>query len=90
MRSILVAMLAVGCNKPAAGPPCDKVVDHLLEVTKQGLTGHGGAELGNRQQLIDTCIARKTPAYDACALKANDLNGLAACTKLLPKPATPR
>ena len=83
---VFVIVIAIGCNKQDPGPPCDQVVDHLLDVTKQQLTGHGGAELGNRAKLIAECKERKSPAYNRCALGAKDLTGLAECTKLLKKP----
>ena len=38
-RFIVLAVLLVAC-KQDKGPPCAKVVDHMLDVTKQALPGH--------------------------------------------------
>lgn len=96
MRAVLLALVALTClackkdpqpAKEDPGPPCDKVVDHMLVVMKQGLTGHGDLEMANKQQMIDQCESRKLSAAERnCMLAAKDLAGLAACR---PRPATP-
>lgn len=96
MRAGLLAIVLLtglaACKKQEAakedpGPPCDKVVDHMLVVMKQGLTGHGDLEMANKQQMVDQCESRKLSAAErTCMLAAKDLAGLAACR---PRPATP-
>ncbi|MDB4958821.1 MAG: hypothetical protein JWO36_6390 [Myxococcales bacterium] len=89
MRLILAALLAgaTACKSPA--PPCSQIVDHILEITKQQLTGHGSLELGNRKLMIDQCEQRAYPRQvKACLVAARNLADLAACQK--PEPAPPR
>jgi small lipoprotein (TIGR04454 family) len=76
----VVLALAFGCQKTDSGPSCDAVIDHVLAITKAGLTGHDGMQLGNRKQMIDGCVQRKLPAATrTCLLAAKDLAGLAGC-----------
>jgi len=86
----LVVLTGTACSKKAQQEPppsCDKVVDHMLLVMKQGLTGHGDLELANKKQMVDQCEARKlSTAERKCMLAAKDLASLAACR---PAPATP-
>lgn len=90
-RLVLLAALLVACSKKQdAGPPCDKVVDHMLELTKQMLAGHGDQQLGDRQAMIDQCVQRKLPASErSCLLAAKSLEDLAKCRNAEKKPATP-
>ena len=89
---LALALALVACSKssgpsPDPGPTCAEVVDNMMTVTKQQLTGHGHLELQNRQVMIDTCEGRKlTAAERTCLATAKDLSGIAACT---PKPAAP-
>jgi hypothetical protein len=92
MRSLLVALvLCAGCHKgdPDPGPPCDKIVDHLLEVTKQALPGHENmGALGDKKTMIGQCEARKmSKDTRTCLMAATTLDGLGACYKNGPKPA---
>lgn len=90
MRATLFALLVVAsaaCAKKSEPPPpaCPEVVDHMLVIMKQGLTGHDSVNLGNRQQMIDQCEARKLSATERrCMLGAKDLTALASCR---PRPA---
>jgi len=89
MRATLFALLAVvaACKKADPPPACPQVVDHMLEVMKTGLTGHGNLELGNRKQMIDQCEQRKLSATERrCMLAAKDLPALASC-RAQPTPA---
>ena len=88
MRGLLVAfVLLTGCKQdakkaPDPGPACPEVVDHMLEIMKQGLTGHDGMQLGNRQQMIDQCETRKMTAEERkCLRAAKTLGDLASCRK---------
>lgn len=90
MRATLfvVALLACGSSKKKEdpGPTCSQVVDHMLEIMKGGLTGHGNVEMGNRQQMLDQCESRKlTPTQRKCMLAANNIATLANCSAP-PKP----
>ena len=88
MRGFLVAFVfLLGCKQDAkkpvdTGPACPEVVDHMLVVMKQGLTGHDGVQLGNRQQMIDQCEQRKMSADErTCLRAAKTLAELASCRK---------
>ncbi len=95
MRAVLIAALLVACQKEDPGPPCDKVVDHMLDVTKQQLPGHEGMTMtGERKAMIRQCEQRKYTAQERkCLLEAKGLDGFAACrpTKVPPTlhPAAP-
>ena len=95
MRLVLAAaLLAAACSKGDSGPPCDKVVDHMMELTKQMMPGHDPESLGNRQQMIDQCKQRKlTGAERKCLVDAKTFNDLGACSKAkksaAPAPAAP-
>ena len=80
-RLVLAAALLVACgNKGGSGPPCDKVVDHMMDLTKQMMPGHDAESLGNRQQMIDECVKRKMPAATRkCLFEAKTFNDLAGC-----------
>src|SRR5437867_2117534 len=83
--TILIACLVAACHHEDPGPACPQVVDHMLEVTKLGLTGHGNIELGNRTQMIAGCEQRKYPAsVRKCLLGAKDLTQLGNCQKYEP------
>jgi hypothetical protein len=84
-RALILALAVAlgGCaNKKAdPGPACPAVVDHMLAVMKQGLTGHDAVDLGNRKQMIEQCEARNMSAAERrCLVEAKDLSALAACT----------
>lgn len=85
----LVAGTVTACSKPAPdpGPSCAQVVDHMLEVTKQQLTGHGDMELGNRKTMIAQCEQRTLSADQRrCLVAAKDLTAIAACSPARPAP----
>jgi hypothetical protein len=90
-RLILLAALLVGC-KEDKGPPCDKVVDHMLEVTKQALPGHDTETLGDRKAMIDQCDKRNMPReLRKCLMSATSLAGFADCqSRSKPAPAPTR
>ncbi len=88
MRWILLAMVmvataatVVGCgSKSDPGPTCAQITDHMLEVTKQELVGHGDELLGQRKTMIEQCEGRKLTADQRrCLVAAKDMAGFAAC-----------
>jgi hypothetical protein len=82
--ALLVGLLAAcgSSKKQDDGPPCDKVVDHMLELTKQMLPGHGDQPMGDRKAMIDQCVQRKMPAsMRSCLLAAKSLDELAQCRR---------
>lgn len=95
MRWILIAalpltLLGAACSKKSDdGPSCDKVVDNMMAVTKQQLSGHGGIEVQNKKAMVEQCLARKMPAEQRqCLATAKDLTGIAGCSK--PPAAAPK
>ena len=83
MRTLLAALLVVGCSKSDPGPSCDQVVDQMLAVTKQELTGHGKLELGNRKMMLDTCESRHlSKEARQCYVAAKSLTDMGNCQKL--------
>jgi len=84
MRWVVFTMLVVGCGNKDEGPPCGKVVDHMLEVMKE-LPSHEGMAMGNRKQMIGLCEQKNYTADEKrCLITAKDLTAIAAC-----RPATP-
>jgi hypothetical protein len=89
-RIVLVAALLAACGKGDSGPPCDQVVDHMLDLTKQMMPGHDPESLGQRKQMIDDCKSRKmSAATRRCLLDAKSFNDLEACKKRDQKTSTP-
>ena len=77
--TILVLLAACGNDEPPP-PSCRAVMDHILEVSKQQLVGHGDMELGQRDAMIAQCEARNLDADKRrCLYKATTLDQLAAC-----------
>ena len=92
--AVLVAsILLAACGHSDPGPACPQIVDHILDVSKQGLTGHGTLELGNRKVMIADCERRhmSKPAR-RCIMAAKSLADLSSCRDLepaAPAPAVP-
>ncbi|MBL0217942.1 MAG: hypothetical protein IPQ07_29190 [Myxococcales bacterium] len=82
MRWLVIATLMfTGCSKADDGPSCDQVVDSMMAVTKQAMTGHGDMEVQNKKAMVDQCVARKMSADQRrCLVAAKDLAAIAACT----------
>jgi hypothetical protein len=86
---VAAALLVAACkgSKGDSGPPCDKVVDHMMGLTKQMMPGHDPESLGDRKQLIADCEQRKMPAaMRKCLLDARSFNDLAKCRSTDAKP----
>jgi hypothetical protein len=83
IRLVLLAALLVACSKKKAedaAPSCDQVVDHMLEVTKQMLPGHGDQPMGDRKAMIAQCEQRNMPAAQRrCLVAAKSFDDLAKC-----------
>ena len=86
-RLALLVLLAASCHKDDPGPPCDKVVDHMAEVTKSMMTGHDQVEVKTRFLDIQFCEKKQfSKQLRECLFAAKDVAGIAACNKLLPAP----
>jgi hypothetical protein len=85
---VLIAALLVGCSKKEdPGPPCDKVVDRMLELTKQMVPGHDMGALGDRKQMVAQCEQRKMPAaVRKCIVDAKSTDELSKCREPTPTP----
>ena len=58
-RCLLLTLVLVACKKAPAGPSCDKIADHMLEVTKQQMPAHAGmGDFGDRKGMIAQCEKR--------------------------------
>ncbi|HEX5058734.1 MAG TPA: hypothetical protein VFV99_05200 [Kofleriaceae bacterium] len=89
-RLLVVAALLAACSKGDSGPPCDKVVDHMMDLTKQMMPGHDPESLGERKQMIEQCKSRKySAATRRCLLDAKSFNDLATCQTRDQKTSTP-
>ena len=80
-RFAAIVLVLVGCKSDQAGPPCEKVVDHMLEVTKQQMPAHGGmGELGDRKAMIAQCNKRNLTAEQRkCLMASKNLTEIANC-----------
>jgi hypothetical protein len=86
MRYLLLAALLVAC-KEDPGPSCEKISDHMLEVTKQAMPGHDPSYLGDRKAMIAQCEKRNlTREVRNCLMKATTLPELGACQTKDKKP----
>jgi hypothetical protein len=76
-------LLVVACQKREdPGPPCDRVVDHMLELTKQALVGHEAMTKDLKRQMVQQCEQRHySKEAKECLLAATDPAGLAACNR---------
>jgi len=88
---VLVSVLLVACGKADDdGPPCDKVMDHVLDLMKSTQGGHGGMNLGSRETMINTCNQRHMPKeVRYCMMNSKDITHLANCSRMNPHPPVP-
>jgi small lipoprotein (TIGR04454 family) len=96
LRAALLVIL-VGCGgKTDEGPSCDKVVDHMLEVTKTQLSGHEGANFNSqRKAMVAQCETRKMSSeMRTCLVGATTIAEIAKCrgtkSDVIEKPRRPR
>ena len=88
-KLVLIVVLLGACSKKSDdGPACGAVVDNMMAVTKQQMTGHGELEVQNRTVMVEQCEKRNlTAAQRTCLVAAKDLPAIAACTpRPVPKP----
>ncbi len=97
MRSLLLLVILVGCGgKKDSGPSCDQVVDHMLEVTKQQMMGHEGANFNSqRKAMVSQCETRNmSTEMRTCLIGAQTIAEIAKCrggkTDVLEKARRPR
>jgi hypothetical protein len=96
MLRVVVLVILVGCGKKDSGPPCEQVVDHMLEVTKQQLMGHDGANFTQQKKaMVKQCEDRNmTAEVRTCLLAAQTISDIADCragkTDVFEKPRKPR
>jgi hypothetical protein len=91
MRRLVVLAVLAACSKPPApGPSCAQITDHMLEITKQQLAGHGDQQLGDRSVMIEQCEKRKlSREVRDCLMAAKTLAAIAACQPAKPAPRAP-
>lgn len=80
MRCFALLAVLVACSKSEPAPSCAQVMDHILEVSKQQIMGHGDMVLGQRDAMIAQCEARELSADKRrCLFAANTLDAIASC-----------
>jgi len=89
-RIALVFLLCAACSKKAAEkvPTCAEVTANMLKIMQTKYPGHGDmGAMGNREQLIQQCEARKIPATEKrCIVAAKTEDDLGQCRRAsLPK-----
>ncbi len=99
MRSLLVAILLLGCSVDDAVDiehrrPCDQLLEHMLDLSVAGaktdpkdLAAHLAAmrqAIGPR--FLPSCEQSMTTNQIDCAAKASDLSSATACTATASRP----
>jgi len=74
-------VLALGCGKDDAGPPCTKIADHVAEVTQKAYPGHADMMPPDyRKSYAAGCERHKLTAKQRrCMMEAQSMEGFAAC-----------
>jgi hypothetical protein len=86
----LVFVVLAACSKPDEGPPCAKVMDHVLDLMKSTQGGHGGMNLGSRETMISSCEQRHLPKeVRDCMINSKDITHLANCSRMNAVPPAP-
>lgn len=81
MRRIVVMIALAGCGKKDAGPSCEQVVDHMLEVTKTQLMGHENTNLVSQKKAMVTQCEQREMSTDVrtCLMGAQTITEIAKC-----------
>jgi hypothetical protein len=79
--AVLVFLLACGGKSAEnAGPTCAQVMDHILELTKNQLVGHGDEVKSERAAMVKQCEDRNMPAEARkCLFEAKTLDDISKC-----------
>ena len=98
MRALVLAMLlACGGKAESDVPSCAQVMDHILEITRNQLVGHGDEVKSQRAGMVKQCEDRNmAPEIRRCLFQSKTLDDIAKCQgksapaekprKPLPKP----
>lgn len=77
--------LTTGCgscgSKSDPPPTCGQVIDHLLELGKPQMTGHGGVDMGReRDRMVLNCEQRDMPVPQRkCIMDAQTVQAASLC-----------
>ena len=84
MKWFLMLAALAACGKAAdEGPPCAKVMDHVLDLMKSTQGGHGGMNLGSRDAMIAACEQKHMPKeVRYCLINSKDITGMANCSRM--------
>jgi hypothetical protein len=96
--AIVFGLAACGGKSEPEAPSCAQVMDHILEITKNQLVGHGDEVKTQRAAMVKQCEERKlAPALRKCLFESKTLDDIAKCQgkdspaekprKPLPKPS---
>ena len=80
-RFVMLAAFLVACgSKTDSGPPCDKVVDHMVGLIKKAFPKEESTISSDRAKLIAQCEQRKmSPKVRTCMVDATEFAQLASC-----------
>lgn len=85
MTRIILVLALCACSKKAEekAVSCAEVTDNMLKIMQAQYPGHGDmGGMGNREQAIQQCEARKMPAAEKrCIVNAKSTDDLAACRR---------
>ncbi len=85
-RLLALGLLIAACHKDDPGPPCDKVMDHMAEITKSVMTGHDAVQIKTRTMDIQFCEQKKfSKQLRECLFAAKDVSDVAHCNQQYPR-----
>ncbi len=97
MHRAFLLVILVGCGgKKDPGPPCEKVVEHMLEVTKQQLMGHETANFNSQRKAMVAQCEQRNMSHEmrTCLIATQTIADIAKCrggkTDVLERPRKPR
>ena len=81
MRALVLALvIACGGKSESDAPSCAQVMDHILEITRNQLVGHGDEVKSQRAGMIKQCEDRNmAPDLRKCLFQAKTLDDIAKC-----------